>query len=475
MKNVFTKLIYIISIISFAFFTYILLKNRLFPWNYRIVFFSVMGVLFLAASILIFRDKLQGKAKFAVAVLLCLALAVNAAGGYYVKKSMDMLDKINVKSPETVTMSVVVPVSSRINEMDAALDEKIEAPVERDGENTDRFVAAVKETYTKTAELIDCGSYFEGANRILTGESHIMLLNEAYRSIIEEQMPDFAKKTRVVGSIQLAGEKSPAKEKEDEPGEPFSIYLSGIDTYGDLTKVSRSDTNLILSVNPNTKKVLITTVPRDTYLPIAGGGNGEYDKLTHSGIYGIDSSIETVENFLGIKIDYYARINFTSLIEIVDVLGGIDVENEEEFTTVDDQYFEQGIIHLDGKRALRFAQERDSLSDGDIGRGRNHERIIKAILQKMQSKEILLHYEGVMDVIYRSMDTNISKELVIDMINKQLKSGTSWQIDMAEISGTGTTGLASYAMPGYDLYVMVPDEESVADVKSRINELLRGK
>ena len=262
------------------------------------------------------------------------------------------------------------------------------------------------------------------------------------------------------------------KVKEPE-GDSFSIYISGIDRYGDIGGISRTDVNLVMNVNTKTHEILTTTIPRDSYVRIAGGGQNEYDKLTHSGIYGIQSSVETIENLFNIDINYYAKVNFTSLIEIVDVLNGVDVENDYAFTTNGGKSFSEGTIHLNGEDALTFSRERYNLPDGDFARGRNHVKVLEAIIRKAISPQILLNYTSLLDVVSTAVETNMPENKIMELINQQLASNPNWEFDSVQVKGTGSTGvLPSYAMPGFKLYMYQLDEQNVKDISQMMKDNL---
>ena len=276
----------------------------------------------------------------------------------------------------------------------------------------------------------------------------------------------------LVRSIRLisnvTGDSSVIK-KDINQLKPFNFYISGIDTYGDITTVSRSDVNIVVSVNPETKRILLTTIPRDSYVRIADGGDNQYDKLTHAGNYGVLSSMKTVAALLDINVETYARINFSSFISMIDEIGGIDVSNPVQFKTDAGQVFAQGILHLNGKDALTFSRERHNLSGGDNDRGLNQERVITAIFNKVSSPTLLSHYNGILNVIGQSIQTNLSQSSLTELINQQLNDIGSWKIETTTIDGKGQTGgLPSYAMPASQLYMFVLNDQSLKQVQDRI-------
>lgn len=256
--------------------------------------------------------------------------------------------------------------------------------------------------------------------------------------------------------------------------EAFNIYISGIDTYGDINTVSRSDVNIIATVNITQKKLLLTSVPRDSYVAIALGGQNQMDKLTHAGNYGIDSSVKTLENLLETEIPAYLKVNFSSFVGLIDTIGGVTVNNPVAFEAYDGTFFKAGDVSLNGQQALAFSRERKNISGGDISRGQNQQRVIEAVFRKMISPKILTNFQSVFQVMGRSIKTNLSYDSILEMINKQMNSGSGdWEIKSITISGRGQTGgLTSYAMPNHQLYMYILDKDSLREAKDTVKEYL---
>lgn len=252
----------------------------------------------------------------------------------------------------------------------------------------------------------------------------------------------------------------------------FNILISGIDTDGSLNNISRSDVNVILTVNPDKKQILMTSLPRDTYMPIARGGQEQMDKLTHSGLYGIGSTVESVENFLSIDINYYVRVNFRSLITIVNALGGIHVDNPQEFSTSSGKYFAKGNIYLNGEDALTFSRERKNLSSGDVGRGQNQMRVIEGMIKKALTPSILLNYGNIMNIASKSLQTNMPTAAIIDLVNHQIENNTAWQMSNMTLDGEHSMSHPSFAIPNQQLYMYIPNQESINHINSRISTVL---
>ena len=226
----------------------------------------------------------------------------------------------------------------------------------------------------------------------------------------------------------------------------------------------------------DTHKVLLTTTPRDAYVQIPDGGTDQYDKLTHAGIYGVETSMKTLENLYDVDINYYARINFTSFMQLIDVLGGVEVTNDQAFVSKIGNYeFPQGKITLNSAQALGFVRERYSLQGGDADRGRNQQKVIAAIINKLASVNSITNFSNIINSLQTSIQTNMPLDTMMQLANTQLSSGSSFVVTSQDVTGTGSTGqLPSYAMPSAALYMMSLDETSVETAKQAIKNTMEG-
>ncbi|MDD6906717.1 MAG: LCP family protein, partial [Finegoldia magna] len=351
MKNkVLASVLGIISLIAAALFSYNLLSNKLLPSKYQIIIIAGFVLLTLLVVLLVSRKSIV--AKTIGIILFSIIIATTITGTFYINKSMKALEKVSdtesIKQTK-VRLSLVKLKSSNLEELSKKDDLVTQVYEKENKTDINTFVNEIDGKINKNLKTTDVNSYMLAAKNLITKKTDFIVLNEAYRSVIKDFIPEFDELTEVVGDKEFTRINKLSNQIEDKNS--FNLYISGIDTYGPIETVSRSDVNLIVSVNQKTRKILITTIPRDTYVPIAGGGNNQKDKLTHAGIYGIDSSIKTLENFLDTKLDYYAKVNFNTLIEVVDVLGGVDVDNVQTFSA-GGYNFPKGKIHLDGKKAL---------------------------------------------------------------------------------------------------------------------------
>ena len=261
--------------------------------------------------------------------------------------------------------------------------------------------------------------------------------------------------------------------------EPFVVYLSGVDTRGELTEKARSDVNILAVVNPATKRVALINTPRDYYVDLAG--TSSKDKLTHAGMYGVETSMATLGNLYGVNVEHYIRINFAGFISIIDAVGGVDVYSDQAFTSVgspgyyDPTTFAEGWNHLDGKSALAFARERHAFASGDIQRGINQMKVIDAMLNKLKSPTVLMSFSKLMDAVSDCFVTSLSQEQISALVRMQLSDLANWDIQSYSVTGSSGKSSQCYSAKGQSLYVMKPDESSVAQAKELIASVLGGE
>lgn len=261
--------------------------------------------------------------------------------------------------------------------------------------------------------------------------------------------------------------------------EPFVVYLSGVDNRGELTEDARSDVNILAVVNPVTKRVALVNTPRDYYVDLAG--TDSKDKLTHAGLYGVETSMETLGNLYGIPVDEYVRINFAGFIDVVDALDGIDVYSDYAFTSVgspgyyDPTDFVEGWNHLDGKAALAFARERHAFATGDIQRGINQMKVIDAMLEKIKSPALLTNYSRLLAAVADNFVTSFSSGQIAALVRMQLSDFAAWDIQNYSVTGSSSSSTHCYSAQGQKLYVMTPDEASVDAARALIQSVLSGE
>ncbi|WP_394992584.1 LCP family protein [Streptococcus alactolyticus] len=437
----------------------------------NVIYTAVLVVVFLVCLLL----TLFKKGKHLVTVLLVLFSIVVGVSLFAFKSLVDVADNINkTASYSEIEMKVVVPANSSISDVSELTN--VQAPTSADESNINALIANIKSEKGVELTVDPVDSYQSAYENLINGSSQAMVLNSAYSSLLELSYNDYESNLKTIYTYKIKKAIEDTTKTTDK--NVFNIYISGIDTSGAVSTVSRSDVNLILTVNMNTHKILMTTTPRDSYVRIPDGGADQYDKLTHAGIYGIETSVKTLENIYDIPINYYARLNFTSFVKLINALGGVTVYNDQAFTSLHGNYnFGVGNINLtSGEEALGFVRERYSLEHGDYDRGNNQLKVIQAIVEKLTSFQSVSNYSDVISTLQDSIQTNMPLNTMMSLVNEQLDSGKTFIFSSQEVTGTGSTGqLTSYAMPNASLYMIQLDDASVAKASQAIKNIMEGK
>lgn len=437
----------------------------------NVIYTAVLVVVFLVCLLL----TLFKKGKHLVTVLLVLFSIVVGVSLFAFKSLVDVADNINkTASYSEIEMKVVVPANSSISDVSELTN--VQAPTSADESNINALIANIKSEKGVELTVDPVDSYQSAYENLINSSSQAMVLNSSYSSLLELSYNDYESNLKTIYTYKIKKAIEDTAKTTDK--NVFNIYISGIDTSGAVSTVSRSDVNLILTVNMNTHKILMTTTPRDSYVRIPDGGADQYDKLTHAGIYGIETSVKTLENLYDIPINYYARLNFTSFVKLINALGGVTVYNDQAFTSLHGNYnFGVGNINLtSGEEALGFVRERYSLEHGDYDRGNNQLKVIQAIVEKLTSFQSVSNYSDVISTLQDSIQTNMPLNTMMSLVNEQLDSGKTFIFSSQEVTGTGSTGqLTSYAMPNASLYMIQLDDASVAKASQAIKNVMEGK
>ena len=449
----------IILIIVILWLGYQLIKYPILSTKYIIIFMIVnivIMLLFILSQYKAKNKKIRLTGKILIIIFCLLLIPLN----YTFSKTMNALAKTETHV-ETDSVSIIVKANSTY-QYTQDLKGKVYSTLATDDKSVDKTIEKLQTENNENIQPKVYSGVLTLVNALYNNDVDCIIINESYRAMIEEDFPNFSSDTRVIYSKQYVTEIN-SPENSDITRNTFNVYVSGIDTYGSITTKSRSDVNMIMTVNPTTKTILLTSIPRDYYIPFNVLG-GQRDKLTHSGLYGVNETMQNVASYFGIDIDYFIRVNFDSLIDIVDSLGGIEVYNPQAFKN-----FEVGKITLNGEKALAFSRERYSFEDGDKERGRNQMRVITGIINKVLSPAIISNYSELMDKLHVSFQTNMSDEQIISLVRMQLDDMSPWTIQQQSVNGNGQTLYSP--IYGSDLYMMVPDDKSVENAKVKINEL----
>ena len=303
-------------------------------------------------------------------------------------------------------------------------------------------------------------------NELTANTLDVAVLNSANLQLARDTDEHFDSTFTVIGTFTIRVPNSIAAPSQVNANQPFAVYISGIDTYGNISTVSRSDVNILAIVNPAKRHLVLINTPRDYYVQLHGT-IGSKDKLTHAGIYGVDMSRQTLEDLYDIDIPYYIRVNFSSLMAIVDTIGGVSVYSDYAFGQ-----FHVGRNELNGKQALQFSRERYSFTEGDRQRGRNQQRVIEAIVTKLSSPSVLVNYSSILSTTQSALQTNLPPQLITGLVNTQLASPKQWITRSISVDGTGSMS-PTYSMGAQLLYVMVPNEASLEQARQEAKSLLQ--
>ena len=466
-KHLAGKLIALVQLILSIAFIIVAWNSGMVPVKYLI---AVIVVLFLLFALTFGLQYVKNKIFILGIVLSVLISICLAVGVVYLSKANRLLEDVGGATYKTDNMIVVVKKDDLAQNLLDAGNYRFGTQTAVDQENTRLMKEDIESAVGRELLVVEYPSIQEEAQALLDGTIDAAIYNEAFAGIIEDSIEGYSDQVRI---LYQYGIDTPIEQEETNVEEPFNVYISGIDVSGPITTNSRSDVNIIMTVNPNTKKILLTTTPRDYYVTLPGVSGESRDKLTHAGIYGVDVSMSTLENLYGIDITYYARVNFTSLVAIVDALGGVDVNSEYAFEAGGYQ-FQQGINTLNGDQALAFSRERYSFTEGDNQRGRNQEAVLTAILQKAMSPAILTNANQIIASVSDSVETNMTQEDMAKFINMQLSDGASWSIESQAATGTGDNQ-ACFSSGSQLLYVMWPDDAVVASLSSKMQQILSGQ
>ena len=488
-------LLSILLLIGFGLLIYQVVKMKFVPSRLMIPVSMALALVALIFVFLInfFTNHIPSKI-FLSLLVICLVF-VSGMGNYYVYKTSHMIKKVTTNEGKVKNIvSVIALTNSNIQDItDLSTSNKVAVLKSIDTYGTKKSIKDVCKQFDveKKSELpftIDsANSVQEAVNSLYNEDVDAIIINETYRTNIKEMesFSDFDENTKVIyQTVYYTEAKNDALAVSDITNEPFSILISGNDTYGDVGELSRSDVNMVVTINPLTSTVLLTSIPRDTYMPTYCDATetcviGAMDKITHTGIYGINTTQRTVENFLDMEINYTFRANFSSVIDIVDALGGVDIYVEEGMavsTFYADHTLEgvtEGWNHLDGKRALAYARERHAYLDGDNQRVRNQQQVLMAIFEKATSTDIITKYASLLDALSKAFETNLTTNEITDLIKFQIQAMPEWKFESYQITGYGD--MLNCAALGSEASVTVPYDESIRIAQEKIRAVLDGK
>jgi len=399
----------------------------------------------------------------------------NSVAGNSIRISLYVMSDM-YKEEHPALFSSYISTDAKYNVKDFA-DQQFITTQTLDEENQAFALKELQKLYDKDVDTMDVLSVQEAAYDLYHGEGDVMVMRQDYESIIDdmEGYENFSQDAKIIYTFVRKIESEEDKIDVKMTKEPFMIFIGGNDQEGDLSKTGRTDVNIVLSVNPDTKQIAIISIPRDSYIPNPAY-SGANDKLTHLGMQGIENTMKGLSDYLETDIESYVLINFTTFKQIVDALDGVDVDNPYRFryTWDHDYVFEEGNIHLDGQAALYYVRERYSLQNGDFDRNMHQQLVLKAIIEKICSPQVITKFNALLSSLNGTFLTNISSKSIYSLCKKQLDEDIHWQIHGYHVIGdTGYEVCAS--APGVDLSVVYPDPEQIAEICQVIDDIYAGK
>ncbi len=506
-----------LQLLSTLLVTVTLLRFPVLPTRY-FVLFGVLSILLLTLNGYLLTSR-NGKKRFIGGILLSvLVTAIMSVGFLYLEKTRSTLDDISGGSKDALVveeMAVVVRADDAAKSVADTVSYQYGIQNSTDYANCLAVIEHINETHSCKLNVRAYETYSELAAALLDGDVRAIILDKAFVAMIQEYEEGFENATRILEEFSFSAEMPkisitatpsltpspeptqapgasatptptvaptnapiempPRNGKGDVTGNYFTVYFSGIDVYGSINTRSRSDVNIVMTVNPLTKKILLVTIPRDAYVTIPGISGGKYDKLTHAGIYGVNASMKTLESIYGVELDYYVRVNFSSVEKFVDLLGGVNVYSAYDFTSSHiKEHFNKGYNLMNGKQALEFARERYAFPAGDNQRGKNQMELIKAVFNKMLSPAMLLKFPDIMSAVSNNFQTDLSMDQLTSLVRMQLDDGASWNIETYAVKTNGGSEYC-YSYHGKKLYVGYINWDSAKEAGRRMREVMEGK
>lgn len=463
----------ILSLVSFV----LLYRIGVLPWKYL---FLIMGVIvFLNFIMYRFLVSKKWQKRMIGSVLCILFSCAFGVGIFYELTTLNFFEKAFQSKEKIENYQVLVLNSSNYGSLREFKNGKIGVPRTNFSEGAKLLQAEVKSRTSLTLQETDNSTLVDS---LLNKNLRVIVMEETQKNLFCEINDEFKENIKVLETIPIKIKNTKKVKDTKITKQPFSIYVSGSDDYGAVNQVSRSDVNMIVTVNPLTHQILLTSIPRDYYVSLEGLDDAK-DKITHASLYGIDTSVKTLEKLLDISIDYYLKINFSSLVNLVEAVDGIEVESEEAFVAhyYDEPLeswvsysFQKGLNHLNGKQALAYSRERKSFVLGDRTRAYHQQQVLSALIKKVASPTILKNYTMILNALDGSFDTDLSFEEIMSFIQKQIDTGADWNISSIVLEGSDANKHV-YSMSGVTTYVMIPSEESIEDAKENIKKIVTTK
>ena len=467
--NIVSIIIGILSLILMLVFSYAIYKLNMIPGKFLIPAYILIFVIYTGLLLTVILPKVKTKIKVISMVVLVLFGVIFGFADKYIFTTLNFMDVIDRDVLQKERYDVYVLENSNYNKLEDLKGKKVGL---YQSSNSEKAGSELKNKVNfEIIEYTDVEKMFESLNN---DEINAIIISSSVKNLLDTELNDINVKIKSIYNFKISIEKNDIVKVVNVTNTPFNVYIAGGDGYGSIDYTFNTDVNMVATINPTTRKILLTSIPRDYYVNLAGQGPNAYDKLTHAGYYGIEESVKTVENLLDTDINYYVKINFSTIEGIVDAIGGVDVYSDYDFyeKAFGKYHFTVGYNHLNGNQALAFARERKSFATGDVQRVKNQQKVVEAIVNKVTSSTALISsYDRILDTVSENLDTNMPSKDISRLVKMQLNDMRGWTIESQNAVGTGQMG-PTYTFPTLNLYTMLPDEDSVNSLKAKINEYL---
>ncbi|MDD2409394.1 MAG: LCP family protein [Bacilli bacterium] len=461
----FYKILSFILIVISVFTISIILYFEVLPINYLIPIIIVLSIIIFTISYKL-NKRTTLFTKLVMSLFSFILIIIESLGIFYAIGTIDFLNKIFDTGYRAEVYNLYVLKDNNYNNIKDLKNKNISF-YKQDNESYNDAISKLKGKVTYKEVLID--SISQGVDNLINKETDALFISETLMDIYQEDHHDQYNNLKIIDSITVLSKSEKTFKSVNVTKKSFVVYLSGSDLTGKIEKVSRSDVNIIAVVNPDLGKVLLINTPRDYYVTLAT--KNAKDKLTHAGIYGIEESALTLGKLYQIDINYYARVNFTSFVKIIDTLNGITINSQYAFS-YDGYSFKKGINELTGAKALAFSRGRSMLPQGDLSRGENQQAVITGIINKLSDKKILIKYNTLLNSLKSGVMTNIDKNIITKIVNMQLKENIKWEVETYNVTGTNSSD-TTYSTGNSKVYVMEPDADKLSEAKIKIKDLMQ--
>ena len=469
-NKAFKIIISVLLVLSSLLLFYFINKLNVLEPNLLTIVGAILILIYAFILFKLFRKKTRKFSKVFFYILSIALIVVYFFAINYLYTTIKFVENMTGDSKEKQTYSVLVLKDSAYTKINDLNNKNIGFLV------TNPNLQKAKERFNKITNLTYNEKDEDITNLIvdLNNKSlDAIMLDSSVIKLIEDNQKEFIENTKVIYTYTVYITNRNKSKKVDVTKDSFVFYISGSDTTDELSDNDRSDVNILAAVNPKIHKIQLVNIPRDYYVQLHGT-TGTKDKLTHAGIYGVNMSVATIEDLFDTNINYYAKVSFPTLVNSVDVMGGIDITSDASFSmTINKEkcYIKRGTQHLNGNCALAFARERKSLAAGDYSRGENQQKVITAMINKLSNPSVLTKYNDILNAIDGSFETNMTYDEITSLVKSQLSSVSNWNIESTSVGGTAGNDY-TYSMGNIKLYVTYPNEETIENAKDKINAVL---